>query len=217
MSFNFPNSPTNGQTYTPVGGYQYVFLDGVWRIVEPSNLFGVTKIASGVVASAVPTFTFPIPTTGYQALELIITDFTVSAAGASITMLFSWDGGATFPSGPSAYAYSFQTVKTNNVTNTHGGYEAGSGLTTAIYPLQQVPHVSAWTKGTAQIWFPIVEADFYVAVQTSSSGTENASDARLERSLYVANSNFGPPNYCRISSYTGTILPGCKWQLNGVR
>ena len=25
MSFNFPNSPTPGQLYTPVGGYQYVY------------------------------------------------------------------------------------------------------------------------------------------------------------------------------------------------
>ena len=34
MGFNFPNSPTPGQVFTPVGGYQYVWLDGVWRVVE---------------------------------------------------------------------------------------------------------------------------------------------------------------------------------------
>ena len=38
MAFNFPNSPSDGQTYTPSGGYQYVFSGGVWRIVtNPSE------------------------------------------------------------------------------------------------------------------------------------------------------------------------------------
>ena len=34
MSINFPNSPTQGQFYQPAGGYQYVYIDGVWRVVE---------------------------------------------------------------------------------------------------------------------------------------------------------------------------------------
>src|SRR6187399_1766631 len=34
---NFPNSPTQGQTFSPPGGYQYIYLDGVWRVVEASQ------------------------------------------------------------------------------------------------------------------------------------------------------------------------------------
>lgn len=34
MGINFPNNPNQGQIFTPVGGYQYVYIDGVWRIVE---------------------------------------------------------------------------------------------------------------------------------------------------------------------------------------
>src|SRR6188768_331014 len=37
MGMNFPNSPIPGQVYTPVGGYSYVFLDGVWRIVQDAQ------------------------------------------------------------------------------------------------------------------------------------------------------------------------------------
>ena len=33
MSFNFPNSPSQGATYTPIaGGFTYVFDAGVWKI-----------------------------------------------------------------------------------------------------------------------------------------------------------------------------------------
>jgi hypothetical protein len=45
MGFNFPNSPVPGQLYTPVGGYQYVFLDGVWRLVEPTQAYVPTALA----------------------------------------------------------------------------------------------------------------------------------------------------------------------------
>ena len=34
MSFNFPNSPIQGQTYQPADGYQYIYVGNVWRVVE---------------------------------------------------------------------------------------------------------------------------------------------------------------------------------------
>ena len=34
---NFPNAPSQGQTFSPPGGYQYIYLDGVWRVVEASQ------------------------------------------------------------------------------------------------------------------------------------------------------------------------------------
>ena len=34
---NFPNAPAQGQTFSPPGGYQYIWLDGVWRVVEASQ------------------------------------------------------------------------------------------------------------------------------------------------------------------------------------
>lgn len=34
---NFPNAPAQGQTFNPPGGYQYIYLDGVWRVVEASQ------------------------------------------------------------------------------------------------------------------------------------------------------------------------------------
>jgi hypothetical protein len=37
MSINFPNAPAQGQTFSPPGGYQYIYLDGVWRVVEASQ------------------------------------------------------------------------------------------------------------------------------------------------------------------------------------
>jgi len=37
MSMNFPSPAVPGQVYTPVGGYSYVFLDGVWRIVQDAQ------------------------------------------------------------------------------------------------------------------------------------------------------------------------------------
>jgi hypothetical protein len=52
VSFNFPNSPTNGQLYTPAGGTQYVYLDGVWRVVEaPQNTASVI-LTDGITAPA---------------------------------------------------------------------------------------------------------------------------------------------------------------------
>lgn len=37
MSFDFPNSPTEGQTYLPAGGPQYVYSAGAWRMLNPSQ------------------------------------------------------------------------------------------------------------------------------------------------------------------------------------
>jgi len=39
MGMNFPNTPSQGQVFTPVGGYQYVYIDGAWRMIaSPSQL-----------------------------------------------------------------------------------------------------------------------------------------------------------------------------------
>ena len=32
MSFDFPNSPTNGQVFAPTGGPVYVYTGGVWKM-----------------------------------------------------------------------------------------------------------------------------------------------------------------------------------------
>ena len=37
MAINFPDAPAQGQTFSPPGGYQYIWLDGVWRVVEASQ------------------------------------------------------------------------------------------------------------------------------------------------------------------------------------
>jgi hypothetical protein len=52
MSFNFPNSPLQGQLYTPVGGYQYVFLDGKWRVVEAPQDVGTAQSRNRIVNGA---------------------------------------------------------------------------------------------------------------------------------------------------------------------
>jgi hypothetical protein len=52
MSFNFPNSPTPGQLFTPVGGYQYVYLDGVWRVVEAPQDVGTAQTRNRIVNGA---------------------------------------------------------------------------------------------------------------------------------------------------------------------
>ena len=52
MGFNFPNSPTPGQLYTPVGGYQYVYLDGVWRVVESPQSVGTAQTRNRIVNPA---------------------------------------------------------------------------------------------------------------------------------------------------------------------
>lgn len=44
MGFQFPNTPSLGQTYTPAGGYQYVWDGTAWRVVEVSpGLFTTWK------------------------------------------------------------------------------------------------------------------------------------------------------------------------------
>ena len=52
MGFNFPNSPTPGQLYTPAGGYQYVYLDGVWRVVEAPQAVGTAETRNRIVNGA---------------------------------------------------------------------------------------------------------------------------------------------------------------------
>src|SRR5262245_50085410 len=37
MSFNFPNSPTQGQVFAPPGGPGYVFSNGVWLASSSSR------------------------------------------------------------------------------------------------------------------------------------------------------------------------------------
>ena len=52
MSFNFPNNPTPGQLYTPAGGYQYIYLDGVWRVVESPQTIGTAQTRNRIVNPA---------------------------------------------------------------------------------------------------------------------------------------------------------------------
>jgi hypothetical protein len=52
MGMNFPNSPLPGQVYTPVGGYSYVFLDGVWRIVQNPQGVGTAQERNRIVNGA---------------------------------------------------------------------------------------------------------------------------------------------------------------------
>jgi hypothetical protein len=52
MSFQFPNSPTNGQTYTPVGGYQYVWDGTAWRVLETPQLFATAQARNRIVNGA---------------------------------------------------------------------------------------------------------------------------------------------------------------------
>ena len=49
MGFNFPNSPTNGQTFTPVGGYQYVWDGVAWRVLEAPQLFATAQSRNRIV------------------------------------------------------------------------------------------------------------------------------------------------------------------------
>lgn len=38
MSFDFPNTPSDGTTYSPAGGPQYVYTGGVWRQVSAGQI-----------------------------------------------------------------------------------------------------------------------------------------------------------------------------------
>jgi hypothetical protein len=52
MGINFPNNPLQGALYTPAGGYQYVYLDGVWRVVESPQSVGTAQARSRIVNGA---------------------------------------------------------------------------------------------------------------------------------------------------------------------
>ena len=52
MSFNFPNAPTNGQLFTPAGGYQYVYLNGAWQVVQAPQSVGTAQTRNRVVNGA---------------------------------------------------------------------------------------------------------------------------------------------------------------------
>ena len=83
MSFNFPNSPSEGQTFTPSGGYQYVYSGGVWRIVtNPSEYttlndqtgtsytFALTDAGALVSGSNTAAITFTVPP--YASVALLV-------------------------------------------------------------------------------------------------------------------------------------------------
>jgi hypothetical protein len=50
---NFPNSPSQGQVFTSTTGLQYVYLDGVWRIVEAPQDIGKAEARNRIVNGAV--------------------------------------------------------------------------------------------------------------------------------------------------------------------
>jgi hypothetical protein len=52
MGLNFPNSPSQGQVFTSTTGLQYVYLDGVWRIVEAPQDIGKAEARNRIVNGA---------------------------------------------------------------------------------------------------------------------------------------------------------------------
>lgn len=58
VAFDFPASPTSGQTYAPAGGPTYVYLNSVWTVLPPdsTSVIGITggKITIGNTAPSTP-------------------------------------------------------------------------------------------------------------------------------------------------------------------
>ena len=52
MGFNFPNSPSLGQSYSPAGGYQYVWDGTGWRVVEAPQLRATAQARNRIVNGA---------------------------------------------------------------------------------------------------------------------------------------------------------------------
>lgn len=83
MAFDFPNSPTNGQTYTPAGGptYTYVSADTKWTV---SSISATIPITTGVYTPTHYLGTNMAASTSYQAVYTRIADRVIVSGLADI-------------------------------------------------------------------------------------------------------------------------------------
>ena len=97
MAFDFPSSPVNGQTFSPVAGLTYVYNGYGWDLQTPGLVAGDRTLISAVtVTSAVATvdFTSGIDAT-YDQYEIHVYNWK-GVSDAALQMRVSIDGGATW-------------------------------------------------------------------------------------------------------------------------
>lgn len=114
MSFNFPNSPLEGQLYTPVGGYQYIWLDGKWRVVEAPQSVGTAQSRNRLVNGAMQfseEWSFAAGTGNYYAADQWTTFLGPANTGVITSQVVS-----PTPMGAASYSRYRCTVTTANPT-----------------------------------------------------------------------------------------------------
>lgn len=107
MAFDFPSSPSVGQTYTPAAGTPtYMWSGTVWDVLPATPPSGSPiLIRSQTISSAVAQvdFTSGLDAT-YDEYELSFFNVRAAAAGNNLLILLSNDGGASWLAG-SSYGY----------------------------------------------------------------------------------------------------------------
>jgi len=122
MAFDFPASPTVGQTYAPVAGILYTWNGYAWAGVQTPTTPGFpVQIARVDVSSAVASVNFTSGIDGtYDEYEFHVYGFKPTV-DAFLLMRFSQDGGATFKFGASDYQYIYTGFGANNAAQNFGG------------------------------------------------------------------------------------------------
>ena len=172
---------------------------------------GTFKIGGDVTSAAVAQIDIPIPT-GFQNFDFWFANV-FSSVYTSLALRFSWDGGATFPSGATQYYY----IREDN-TNAAGGGPSQQGGQAASHILQAANLGSGGARVSGKAWWAVPVAGESLHIFSEAAGYDSTNSVyRRNRTWGLSSTITGPPNFVRLMTGTGTMAAGVRWQLNGIR
>lgn len=126
-AFDFPSSPTMGQTYT-ANGITFTWDTVSWRASSASNGYGPVLLSERVLTSTSASETFNLPSSGYRDIEIVLRGRGTNASTfINIMAQFNSDSGSNYDYGEN-HNFSTSVAGTQGVavTSAYLGYFPGS-------------------------------------------------------------------------------------------
>jgi hypothetical protein len=208
--FDFPSSPSTGTIYSPAGGPVYMWDGTTWNIVDATAFVsGCIKISEGTLGANAATIEIPMPTSGYNMLELLGQNLQSGVSSNSFLIQFA----VADVYNTTQYQYAWDQIMATG--NASAGWTAGSSGSGYQAWGMLIPYVSPTINGTFfRTSFPMghpTGQEFICDSYGFGTGWQRCRSGGYSSAV-------GAPNKLKLLwSNADTIKAGFKWQLMGYR